>query len=767
MATYTLTGDITDVVGGITTFPSGDPPKAYLIPYGDAIVEGDDLRIGGIELTLDSAGSFSQGDLPGGGYAVAVNYFDPAVRRSAWWKSDYFELAANDDLSDLVTTEPYVPAPPGAITEGEVEDIAAEIAAALDEAALLRQAFGSRLGEPISPWEPEPTIEPEYWTIANMQSGGGYNASTLTPSLTANGTAQTLKTRINVGNMGSQDTTFRFEFDYNVAISGGWGDIQLLLTDSAGTAYAGTTAQMVVNNSSPKKTGHYIFDFLPKTTGGTYIELRLTLFNNAPSGTIGVTGVSLKRTAGLSRPMLVSQQFAGGTYPYVYWQQKDVKTDVWKLASIIWTSDGSLSQSYQGMGGFPGDSPWLHDPADPAFVRTTAATTVAVNTQQESGAGGSTSLRVNNNDQILSVWNGSAWELRGNTHGGEFMRAAGISYKADYGTGAGFVTWTLAHGLDPIRRFQVNMPTEMRRSVDGTTPFCNVDHLFTLFPDGVIRCDRTTTFLADTQVGDLFEWMSSHSTSDPYLGRLGKGTEVQGEIDNHAKLATPTTTAPATATVGGTLPAATYSYRVAALSTAGETLASAAVTQATTGTTSTVTVNWSAVSGAIGYVIYGRTAGRERLLARVGAVTTWVDDGSIIPDTVRSPQTVSSARSTGITLDVEGSGNATWAVLQEPTTGWCLGNIYDREAVLARTGVGTVRTRIESGSGIVKNYMNVHWTGGSLVGGQYARTIPSGTVWSATHWTFVYLPANPDDYHREIALRAGSLSTLADLYPTT
>lgn len=98
------------------------------------------------------------------------------------------------------------------------------------------------------------------------------------------------------------------------------------------------------------------------------------------------------------------------------------------------------------------------------------------------------------------------------------------------------------------------------------------------------------------------------------------------------QVGTPVISGTTTATTGGTLVAGTYSYRLAAVdATGGETLASNPKAQIVPSGTSTnkVTVNWSAVSGAAGYKIYGRTAGAEGLLATVGAVTTWDDTGSV------------------------------------------------------------------------------------------------------------------------------------------
>src|SRR3546814_18846004 len=76
----------------------------------------------------------------------------------------------------------------------------------------------------------------------------------------------------------------------------------------------------------------------------------------------------------------------------------------------------------------------------------------------------------------------------------------------------------------------------------------------------------------------------------------------------------------------------THYYRVSALDGAGgETLASAETSQVTTGATSTVTVNWTKVTGATGYKVYGRATGAEQLIAPVGDVATYTDTGSVPP----------------------------------------------------------------------------------------------------------------------------------------
>lgn len=100
---------------------------------------------------------------------------------------------------------------------------------------------------------------------------------------------------------------------------------------------------------------------------------------------------------------------------------------------------------------------------------------------------------------------------------------------------------------------------------------------------------------------------------------------------------------------GGALPSGTYSYQISALVQGGETLASNAadIVIANALTTNTVTLNWSLVSGAIGYNIYGRVAGNTYgLVATVGGGTTTFTDGlpglsgsAVAPDTTKQPIT--------------------------------------------------------------------------------------------------------------------------------
>lgn len=87
---------------------------------------------------------------------------------------------------------------------------------------------------------------------------------------------------------------------------------------------------------------------------------------------------------------------------------------------------------------------------------------------------------------------------------------------------------------------------------------------------------------------------------------------------------------------GGTLAnSTTYTYSVTALLNTGESLPSAEVGVTTSGLgggAHSVTVNITAVTGATGYKVYGRTAAGELFMATLAAgVIAWVDDGSITP----------------------------------------------------------------------------------------------------------------------------------------
>ena len=124
--------------------------------------------------------------------------------------------------------------------------------------------------------------------------------------------------------------------------------------------------------------------------------------------------------------------------------------------------------------------------------------------------------------------------------------------------------------------------------------------------------------------------------------------------------APPQTLLAAGATTGGSMGAGTYTYAVSSINSAGaESLVStpATVVISASPTQSSVTIQWTPVTGAIGYRIYGRASAIADmgLLAQVGtASTVWTDDGMDVPDADKSPifSTAALTISTGFTLKV-------------------------------------------------------------------------------------------------------------------
>jgi hypothetical protein len=116
------------------------------------------------------------------------------------------------------------------------------------------------------------------------------------------------------------------------------------------------------------------------------------------------------------------------------------------------------------------------------------------------------------------------------------------------------------------------------------------------------------------------------------------------------QLAAPVQSALATAASGGTIAAGTYRYVVTAINASGETTASNEQTIVTTGSTSTVTVTWVAVTGATGYRLYktaaGGATGTELFYKAVGVVITDIDTAPGSP--VGAFPTVNTAANPGV-----------------------------------------------------------------------------------------------------------------------
>jgi hypothetical protein len=113
-------------------------------------------------------------------------------------------------------------------------------------------------------------------------------------------------------------------------------------------------------------------------------------------------------------------------------------------------------------------------------------------------------------------------------------------------------------------------------------------------------------------------------------------------------LAAPVQAAAGTATTGGTLAAGTYRIRVTAVNERGETIRSNEITRATTGSASTITVNWADVAGETGFRVYvspvGGAAGTERFVTQTAAgATTYTWTGTPAADPTRLAPTTNTA----------------------------------------------------------------------------------------------------------------------------
>lgn len=160
-----------------------------------------------------------------------------------------------------------------------------------------------------------------------------------------------------------------------------------------------------------------------------------------------------------------------------------------------------------------------------------------------------------------------------------------------------------------------------------------------------------------------------------------------------AALAAPVLAAPTTATTGGTLAAATYYYKATAINAIGETVGSAEVNIATTGSTSTVGLSWAAITGATGYKIYrATTAGGQStspaLLASLGTVTTYTDTGAAVEAGAVPASNTTATTTNTVTVNWTATSGATGYKIYGRTGG--------SEQLIA--AVGTVTSYVDTGS---------------------------------------------------------------------
>jgi len=123
---------------------------------------------------------------------------------------------------------------------------------------------------------------------------------------------------------------------------------------------------------------------------------------------------------------------------------------------------------------------------------------------------------------------------------------------------------------------------------------------------------------------------------DAVIGDTVQYRDASGNTRNvivrQTQPATPSAPAVANSGTGGTLGAATYSYRVSQVVNGVESAASTAGTTVVgAGTTNKCTITLPGAAGVV-YKIYGRTGGSELLIATTSAgATTFDDTGSVTP----------------------------------------------------------------------------------------------------------------------------------------
>lgn len=129
----------------------------------------------------------------------------------------------------------------------------------------------------------------------------------------------------------------------------------------------------------------------------------------------------------------------------------------------------------------------------------------------------------------------------------------------------------------------------------------------------------------------------------PIRGQGSYANSIAIEVVSN-NLNAPANLAATTQSSGGQMVAGTYQYQVSALSSTGETLASAPVQIiiAGAGTSNQVKLTWDPVPLAVGYKVYGRSTATVDvgLMTTIGqGIFEFVDNGGVTPDTSKKPIT--------------------------------------------------------------------------------------------------------------------------------
>jgi len=273
------------------------------------------------------------------------------------------------------------------------------------------------------------------------------------------------------------------------------------------------------------------------------------------------------------------------------------------------------------------------------------------------------------------------------------VRSDVILELSDVGTLLDRLTSARAGYLDELATLPSDVDTLLARLTSARAGY--LDELATLPSDVDTLLDRLTAIraanldyigmqvvtpvqpTAAAAAGDMTTGLYSYAVSA--LSAWGETLTSVVRTVSVARLDTPT---PGTfVAIAGTLAAATYYYRVSAINAVGETLANIETSQVL-GATGGVRVTWSAVTGSTGYKIYGRTTGAELLMATVGTVTEWEDDGSVTP----SGALPTDHTATGIELS--------WPAVNN-TTGY---RVYGRSGDILKMAETTSLSWIDDGS---------------------------------------------------------------------
>lgn len=154
------------------------------------------------------------------------------------------------------------------------------------------------------------------------------------------------------------------------------------------------------------------------------------------------------------------------------------------------------------------------------------------------------------------------------------------------------------------------------------------------------------TLLDAATITESIEWMDTEALSLSY-NCMSMDTAAEWPCPANL-VAAPVQSAATTATTGGTLAAGTYRIRVTAISARGETGPSNEITRVTTGSTSTITINWADVANETGYRIYvspvNGAAGTERYVTQTAAgATSYVWTGTPAADPTRTYPSTNTA----------------------------------------------------------------------------------------------------------------------------